>query len=92
MLVFGLPLDIYFFIAIGSLLLWMRLMVKKQATQTAGLSRFIAIYVEHEKTRKFIEPIVFVALGTLVAAGIVQPSDYKQAIAAGFGWTALVSS
>jgi hypothetical protein len=92
MSLFGLPLDSYFFIAVGSLLLWIRLMVKKPTTEILGLSKFLAIYVTDKKTRKRLEPPMFIAIGILVAAGIVHPTDPGQAIAAGFGWTALVST
>lgn len=47
--------------------------------------------VTDEKSRHAVEFVIFVAIGVLVADALLGPSTGGQAIAAGLGWTAMLS-
>ena len=41
--------------------------------------------------KEFTEFVIFVVLGVLIAVGLTHPSTSQQAIAAGLGWTGLLT-
>jgi hypothetical protein len=84
------PLLLYTCVACGACLLWSRL--ARQGRQVLGLSHFLSLYIGQERVRNGMEPLLFVGIGTFVAAMVFSPITGPQAFAAGLGWTGLLSS
>jgi hypothetical protein len=84
------PTLLYACIACGAFLLWSRL--ARQGRQVLGLSHFLELYINHERYRVKVEPLLFIGIGTFVAAMVIAPITGPQAFAAGLGWTGLLSS
>ena len=81
--------QLHAYAAVGALLLWGKL--GKQGREAYGLSDVLKRFGLNEKLRLAIEPVMFVALGAFLAVVFVQPITVAQAVAAGVGWTGLVS-
>ena len=56
-----------------------------------ALTKILRIYISDHRKLAWVEPIVFCFLGTVIGLLIVLPVNVQQALAAGIGWTALVS-
>lgn len=84
------PYLLYACIACGAFLLWSRL--ARQGRQVVGLSHFLELYISREGFRNGLEPLLFIGIGTFVAAMVFAPATGPQAFAAGLGWTGLLSS
>ena len=75
------------FTAIGVSVLWSKMGRKR--IKAYALSRLIKLLRFSDGPTILFEFLAFVAIGTLVAVAIVQPSNAQQAFAAGLGWTGL---
>src|SRR5260370_4881341 len=53
---------------------------------------FLELYISKEGIRNGLEPLLFIGIGTFVAAMVIAPATGPQAFAAGLGWTDLLSS
>ena len=56
------------------------------------LSDIVAALPVGYRLQHVIEFSLFIALGTLVAIGVTNPTNAAQALVAGFGWTGFFSS
>jgi hypothetical protein len=74
---------------VGALILWGKL--GKRGREVYGLSDILRRWGFSESLRLAIEPAIFVLLGAFLAVVFVQPTTVAQAVAAGVGWTGLVS-
>lgn len=74
---------------VGAVILWGKL--GKRGREVYGLSDLLKRWGLNERMRLAIEPAIFVLLGAVLAVVFVQPSTVAQAVAAGVGWTGLVS-
>lgn len=55
---------LYVYTAAGAIILWSKL--GKHGREVWGLSGFLKTYLQSERKRKLIEPIVFVTFGTFL--------------------------
>ena len=74
------------FAAIGAAALW----GKQGRTELKAyvLSDIVRLFLKG-RSRILVEFIIFVALGCLVGIAVVEPTNVRQAITAGFAWTAV---
>lgn len=77
------------FTGIGAALLWAKM--GRERIRTFALSELIGLLKFSDRPATFLEFLVFIALGTLLAVAIVQPTNAMQAFAAGLGWTSLLT-
>jgi hypothetical protein len=82
-------LSLYGYTAAGAVILWGKL--AREGRKVHFLSDLLIRYIPNEPLRKIIEPLVFVAFGTYLAVGVIDPTTERQAFAAGLGWTGLAS-
>lgn len=75
---------------VGVIILWSRL--GYDGRRAYGLSDVIELFGFSTPIRPIVEFFLFVSLGSVLAVVIVQPTNAPQAIAAGLGWTGLVST
>jgi len=85
------PAVLYTNAAVGAAILWAKL--GKKGRQVYALSDLVEIVVpiHFPRTRKLVEVVVFLALGTYITVEVFGPSTGGQAFAAGLGWTGLAS-
>lgn len=76
----------------GTLILYAKLNRRKAQQKMYGLTPVLERLVPNERIRYTLEPIVFAIVGTGVAMALGQPVNRAQAVAAGLGWTAALSS
>jgi hypothetical protein len=81
------PLLVY--VAIGVIVLWCK--TSKTNRNIYGLSPVLELFFGDGHLRSIIELIIFIVLGCLVSDGLVVPTTAAQAIAAGLGWTGLMT-
>ncbi len=81
--------ELHAYAAVGALLLWSKL--GKRGREVYGLSDFLRLFGLSNKIRLVTEPIVFVRIGAFLAVIFIQPNTAAQAVAAGMGWTGLIS-
>ena len=81
--------EFFLYAAGGALILWGKL--AKQGREVYGLTDILKRFGLSERVRLAVEPVIFVVLGGFFAVGLLDPSTIPQAIAAGIGWTGLVS-
>jgi hypothetical protein len=74
----------------GTILLWCKEGPGKR--RVYSLSELVDRLPLAENVRYTIQFFVFVILGTFIALLLTEPSDGKQAFAAGLGWTAGLST
>ena len=77
------------FTGLGAIVVWGRLGPKK--IRVFALSRLIEALGFTDRRLMFAEFFVFVGLGIVVGVAVVQPTTVPQALAAGMGWTGLLS-
>lgn len=81
-----------FYTAVGAAVFWgLKGQSNLRAYCLSSIIDLIFCRYDHEKARNFVEFIVFLAIGVVVGVGLTQPHSPAQAIAAGLGWTGLVS-
>lgn len=82
-------LNLLFFTSIGSFVLYCKL-----KTEERPIIEFMVHLAPHWNStwKPFIEAIIFLVIGSIVAYGLVHPTTIPQAISAGLGWTGLVSA
>ena len=78
-----------FYTALGASLFWSKW--GREKLKAYYMSDLIELLVKDERARLVIEFVLFVAIGCLVAIGIVRPQNIPQAFTAGLGWTGLVA-
>lgn len=84
---FSIPLVVY--VAVGVVVLWCK--TSKANRNIYGLSPVIALFLSNERARSIVELIVFLTIGCLISEGFVIPGTPAQAVAAGLGWTGLLT-
>lgn len=77
------------FTALGAIIVWARLGPEK--IRVFALSRLIEGLGFRNRNQMLLEFVVFVSLGIVVGVAVVQPTTVPQALAAGMGWTGLLS-
>lgn len=77
------------FTALGAMIVWARLGPKR--VRVFALSRLIEGMGLTNRTKFIAELVIFVAMGVVVGVAVVQPTNVPQALAAGMGWTGLLS-
>lgn len=88
--IFGIELAHYVVCAIGAFLLYFKLQ-----TEGKEVIRFSAVIKKDWKEKPaavIIDAVAFTVLGSLIAGIITQPTTPQQALAAGLGWTGLLSA
>lgn len=87
--VFGIGFEYYIACGIGVFVLYFKLL-----SDGKGVMRFLP-HIKKGWARKpwprFIDAMIFVIVGAIVAALLTQPNNYQQALAAGLGLTGLLS-
>jgi hypothetical protein len=82
-----------FYTAIGAAIFWGKWgRTRLRPFLLAPIMDFCFRNKKHEKARVLIEFMIFIALGVLIGVGFAEPSNIQQAIAAGLGWTGLLTS
>jgi uncharacterized membrane protein YbjE (DUF340 family) len=82
-----LPLWVY--AAVGIVILWGKM--KKNQRNVYALTELVGQLISNAKLRVCAELVVFLAIGSVVAMGIIDPTTPAQAFAAGLGWTSLTT-
>lgn len=77
------------FTAVGASLVWARMGPKK--VRIFALTRLIEGLGIEGKIGVVAEFMIFVAMGVVIGVAVVQPTNVTQALAAGMGWTGLLS-
>ena len=77
------------FTALGATIVWARLGPEK--VRVFALSRLVEGLGIADRTKLLTEFFIFVTLGVVVGVAVVQPTTVTQALAAGMGWTGLLS-
>jgi hypothetical protein len=77
--------------ALGAAIFWGKLGGSKQKIKAYVLSDLLEKMEIHPSIRIVAEFVIFVTFGCLIGIGIVKPINVPQAIAAGLGWTGLLS-
>ena len=77
------------FTALGAMLVWARLGPEK--VRVFALSRLVEGLRISDTAKLLTEFCIFVTLGVVVGVAVVQPTTVTQALAAGMGWTGLLS-
>lgn len=85
---YALPWGLILITLVGTLISYAR--ATKKSRRVYGLSDILETYLSR-RNKVFVEPIIFVLLGTLVGMILGMPSNAPQAFAAGIGWTALAT-
>lgn len=80
----------HFFVAIGSILLWSKL--GHEGRKAYVLEELLAATRLPSSYCTIVGFVIFVALGVVVAMGVVKPASAAQAIVAGMGWTGMLST
>ena len=70
----------------GTTLLWCK--EGREKLQVYSLSRLVQLLPFSKNTQYVVQVVVFVALGSFIALLLTEPSNPRQAFAAGLGWTA----
>jgi hypothetical protein len=83
----AIPLSAY--VAVGVIVPWCK--TSKAQRNIYGLSPVIEMFLSNERAKSALELIVFLTVGCLISHGVVVPSTPAQAIAAGLGWTGLMT-
>jgi hypothetical protein len=84
---FVVPIPVY--VAVGVIVLWSK--TSKTQRNVYGLTAVVEMVFASEKVRGFVELIVFLSIGCIISHGIVAPTTPAQAVAAGLGWTGLMT-
>jgi len=82
-----------FLTAFGAALLWARWSYSPTGTiqiKAMGLEALVRYLPFSRGWRTLIGFLVFIAIGAIVGMVMVAPVNARQALAAGFGWTALL--
>jgi len=77
------------FVAVGCVLAFAKL--GKEQRRIYALSEIVGKMGLQPSYRLILELTIFVLLGSLVAWAIVQPMSPAQAVAAGLGWTGILT-
>lgn len=77
------------FTAFGVVLLWARL--GHNQIRIFALSKLVDQLPCSKNTALVLELVVFSVIGVIVAISFIKPTSAAQAIAAGMGWTGLLS-
>ena len=80
-----------FFTATGAIVFWAGKGEKSQL-RALGLSSLVNLLPWNRGLKLFLQFIIFVGLGCIVGIAVAQPSNARQALTAGFGWTSLLTS
>jgi hypothetical protein len=83
----NLPLAVY--VAVGVVVLWCK--TSKANRNIYGLSPIVAMSIKNEQAKGALELIVFLTIGWVICDGLIAPSTPAQAVAAGLGWTGLMT-
>ncbi len=78
------------FTAIGAIVFWARKGGRSEL-KAYGLSDMIGLLPWDVKARRWIEFGIFILLGCAVGIGFTEPTNPRQALTAGFGWTSLLA-
>jgi len=81
------PITVY--VAVGVIVLWCK--TSKANRNIYALSPVVAMFLKNEKAKSIIELIVFLSIGCLICQGLIVPTTPAQAVAAGLGWTGLMT-
>ena len=78
-----------FYTALGAALFWSKW--GREKLRAYYLSGLVEMLIKDERARTITEFLLFIAIGCVVAIGIVKPQNAPQAFTAGLGWTGLVA-
>ena len=84
---FAIPIPVY--VAVGVIVLWSK--TSKTQRNVYGLTAVVEMIFSNERVRGVVELIVFLTIGCIISHGIVAPTTPAQAVAAGLGWTGLMT-
>jgi hypothetical protein len=77
--------------AVGAAVIWGKLGREKRKVYV--LSDLLdGLIPQSASFRIVLEFVIFIVLGCLISAGVVHPTNAAQAIAAGMGWTGMLST
>jgi hypothetical protein len=80
-------------VAIGAIVLWVKNGYTGQGTFAFGpLTDLIFTEGKWVKFRGIVEFVLFVGFGVAIAIALTQPANVQQAVAAGLGWTGLLTT
>jgi len=79
------------FTATGVVVFWARKGGRSEL-KALGLSDMVGLLPLRRSLRYLLEFIIFIVLGCVVGIGFTAPTNARQALTAGFGWTSLLAS
>lgn len=77
------------FTATGAIVFWATKGGRSELS-ALGLGKLISFLPWSRGARSVAEFLVFIGLGCIVGIGFTEPSNARQALTAGFGWTSLL--
>lgn len=86
---FGVERELFFLCFIGAFVLFFKL--QKEDNPTLTILAAIEPAWKDNRLARISDALIFAVLGALIAGVITQPTNPQQAIAAGLGWTGLLS-
>jgi hypothetical protein len=84
-----LPLWVY--AAVGVLLLWGKMKLSSRNVYALTDIVNLLIPVTWPRLRGIVELTCYIAIGSIISLGVLEPSTPGQAFAAGLGWTSLTT-
>ncbi len=78
------------FTAAGAAVFW-ALKGGRSELKAFGLYDLVALIPVGVRLRRLLEFILFLCLGCIIGIGFTDPSNPRQALTAGFGWTGLLA-
>lgn len=79
------------FTAAGAIVFW-AMKGGRSEVKAFGLTDVVALIPLDRRILHLLEFVIFVGLGCVVGIGFTGPSNSRQALTAGFGWTSLLAS
>jgi hypothetical protein len=78
------------FTVAGAIVFWARKGGRSEL-KAYGLSDMVTLLPWNRGIRTILEFVIFIVLGCVVGIGFTEPSNPRQALTAGFGWTSLLA-